>query len=196
MSKIDFEKKLDKYQDRREKHKIQKLRYIKLVGETVKTIIRNNDKRLSNNDIKEICLKTYKKYDKLSHVRVRNELSQEITQKLVNQQLMSFYSKADLNEETAKDMLKQTIEIAKEKKDGNLLLKIVEKYESAANLTQKHGITARTTETTDFSKIGKDGLPAQKVVKTLEVTTSEAIREATTSDVDIVDSQVGAGNEE
>jgi len=168
---IDFQKKLVKYQDRRGKHKIQKLRYIKLVSETVKHIISNNDKRLSNNDIKEICIKVYKKYDKLKHVRVRNELSQGVTQNKINNELQRIYTDAGLSKDALKPLLESIKLWIDEKKDVTNALKLVDRIESANNLVQKQSISARTTETTDFSKIGRDGQPAQKVTKTLEITT-------------------------
>ena len=87
-------------------------------------------------------------------------------------------------------MLNLAKDTAIEKKDVNNLLKIVEKYESAANLTHKNTITARTTETIDYSKVGKDGQPAQKVTKTLELTKNEAISSLESHDKDKVDDNV------
>ncbi len=173
--KTDFQEKQKKFRQYRQKYDQQQLRTIKLIAETVKTIVKNDNKNLSNNDIKELCLKVYHKYDKIKHVRVRNTLNTEITQNKINEALISFYSSAGLNKEEAINLLNLAKETAKEKKDVTNLLKIVEKYENAANLTQKTATRATYSETTDFSKIGKDGQPAQKIVKTLELTNEQAI---------------------
>lgn len=166
--KIDFQAKQKKFRTYREKHNQGQLRTIKLIAATIKLIVKNNSKNLSNSDIKYLCEKVYSKYDRIKHVRVRNMLSQEIVQNKINTALITFYSNI-LDETVARECLKIAIDTAKEKRDVPNLLKIAEKYENAANLTQKSSVTARTTETVDYSKIGKDGLPTSKVVKTLEI---------------------------
>ncbi len=176
--KTDFAKKQAKYRAYRQQYDRQQLRTIKLIAGAVKRIIKNNNKNLSNNDIKELCLTVYGKYDKIKHVRVRNQLSQEAIQTSINTALIEFYSSAGIDKEEAVKLLNLAKEIAKEKKDVTNLLKIVEKYENAANLTHKNTITARTTETIDYSKLGKDGNPVQKVTKTLEVTQDASIADA------------------
>ena len=117
-------------------------------------------------------------------------MTSEITKQDINKALIDFYAQAGLTKDESIKMLNLAKDTAIEKKDVNNLLKIVEKYESAANLTHKNTITARTTETIDYSKVGKDGHPSQKMVKTLELTKSEAISSLETGDNSKVDDNV------
>lgn len=96
MHKIDFGKKLEKLNKKREskstskykpEHFRQSLRYKKLIAQTIKLIINKNDKRLSNEDIKSICLSVYNKYDKTCHIRVRETLNQDIVKNDINSEL-------------------------------------------------------------------------------------------------------------
>jgi len=166
------EKKLKKLRNSREEE-TKTFRYKRLIAAMVKVAIRNNSLRFTQNDIKEISLIVYKSYNKLKHIRVWNQMTSELVKKDVNTALIEFYSSAGLDKNEATALLKLATETAKEKKDVTNMLKIVEKYENAANLTQKSIITARTTETIDYSKL-VDGQPSQKVVKTLEISKNEA----------------------
>ena len=174
MHKIDFSKKAKKLKDRRAEER-NTLRYKKLIAAAVNLVVKNNSLRYTKDDIKTISLSIYKSYNKLKHIRVWNQLTSEITKQDINKALIDFYAQAGLTKDESIKMLNLAKDTAIEKKDVNNLLKIVEKYESAANLTHKNTITARTTETIDYSKVGKDGQPAQKVVKTLELTKNESI---------------------
>lgn len=192
--KTDFIEKKKKFQAYRQKYDQQQLRTIKLIAETVKKIVKNNDKRLSNEDIKDLCLRVYGKYDKIKHIRVRNSLAQELMQNKINTALIEFYSQAGLNKDEAIKMLNLAKDTAIEKKDVNNLLKIVEKFESASNLTGNNGVKATYKETTDFSKLGKDGQPEVKTTKTLEITKNEAISSLETDDLNKVDDNVSPIN--
>ena len=58
------------------------------------------------------------------------------------------------------------------------------------NNFDNNGVKATYKETTDFSKLGKDGQPAQKVTKTLEITKNEAIRDDMSNDLNKVNDSV------
>ena len=189
MHKIDFSKKVQKVKDRQAEER-NTLRYQKLIAAAVNLAVKNNSLRFTKDDIKTISLSIYKSYNKLKHIRVYNQLTSEITKQDINKALIDFYAQAGLTKDESIKMLNLAKDTAIEKKDVNNLLKIVEKYESAANLTHKNTITARTTETIDYSKVGKDGQPAQKVVKTLELTKNEAISSLESHDKDKVDDNV------
>jgi len=189
MHKIDFSKKAKKLKDRRAEER-NTLRYKKLIAAAVNLAVKNNSLRFTKDDIKTISLSIYKSYNKLKHIRVYNQLTSEITKQDINKALIDFYAQAGLTKDESIKMLNLAKDTAIEKKDVNNLLKIVEKYESAANLTHKNTITARTTETIDYSKVGKDGQPAQKVVKTLELTKNDSISSLEGHDKDKVDDNV------
>jgi uncharacterized protein HemY len=150
------------------------LRFIKAVSETAKKIKERNTKKLNYNDYKEITKKVYKRDDIITISRLRNRMKTEIAQNMINQALITFYNQAELNEEEAIKMLKLAKDTAIEKKDVNNLLKIVEKYESATNLTHKNAVNVSQTQIIDYSKLGKDGQPAVKTVKTIETTINNA----------------------
>ena len=170
----------DLYQTRLKEKKSKEyrgLRYKKLIAEIVKKTVESGNPKLTNNDIKEISLKIYKSNDKIKCSRVKSMMTQEIVKNDVNNELQRILTDAGFPKDKLKELYTNAEKYANDKKDGNLLLKIAEKIERANNLTQGSSITARTIETTDFSKIGKDGNPAQKVVKVLEITKNEAIRD-------------------
>ena len=182
----------DLYQTRLKEKKSKEyrgLRYKKLIAEIVKKTVESGNPKLTNNDIKEISLKIYKSNDKIKCSRVKSMMQQEIVKNDVNNELQRIYTDAGLSKDALKPLLESIKIWIDEKKDIANALKLAEKIERANNLTQGSSITARTTETTDFSKIGKDGQPAQKVVKTLEITKSEAIRDGISSDQTDVDSK-------
>ncbi len=166
------------------------LRFIKTVSATAKKIKERNTKKLNYNDYKDITNEVYKKSDIISISRVRSMMSTEIAKNMINQELIRFYNEAELNESEAIKMLKLAKDTAIEKKDIGNLLKIVEKFESASNLTVNNGVKATYRETTDFSKLGKDGQPEVKTTKTLEITKTEAIGSLETDDLNKVDDNI------
>ena len=168
------QKKQAKLKDR-VKEERNSLRYRKFIATIIKLIVSKDDKRLTNNDIKTISLTIYKRYDKLRHIRIRSTLSQGIVKTDINNELQRIYTDAGLSKDALKPLLESIKSWIDDKKDITNALKLVDKIERANNLGLNNTITARTTETIDYSKVGKDGQPAQKVVKTLELTKTDAI---------------------
>ncbi|MFA6309730.1 MAG: hypothetical protein WC677_08385 [Clostridia bacterium] len=193
MDKLEFvtkQKKLKKHQDKFR----NSFRYKKLIAEAVKTIIANDSLVFSKDDIKAISNKVYKRADLLVCGRVRSTLNQEMVKIDVNNELQKILNEAGLDKNKLKTIYETVEQIANDKKDGNLLLKIAEKIERANNLTENNSTRATYRETTDFSKLGKDGQPAQKVTKTLEITKNEAIRDDMSNDLDKVNDNLRPEN--
>ena len=166
------------------------LRFVKAVAATAQRIIEKDFKKLNDNDYKDIALRIYKRNDIITISRIKNMMNTDIAKNMINSELVTYYNQANLTKERIPDLLKKVEEYADLKKDGNLILKLVEKTENVNNLTQKQSITARSSETIDYSKMGKDGNPLKKVTKTLEMTTNEAI----TSEMS-VDKQASKNND-
>jgi len=191
--KTDFEKKQKKFQAYRQKYDRQQLRTIKLIAEAVKLIISNNNKRFDNKDIKDLSLKVYSDYNKFNHIRIRNTLMRTDVQETINNELLKIYIEAGLSKDEIRPLLENVKSWILEKKDIANGLKLIDKLETVNNLAQKNSFTARTTETIDYSRLGKDGQPAQKVTKTLEISKNtsdimpeneEKTRENTQADIE------------
>ena len=138
-------------------------------------IIEKEHRKPTLSEYREIAKEIYKTDTLIKARSLKRMMSTEESIKRIDTQLIAYYSGIGYDLEKAKELTKEAEQFAREKKDAALLLKIAQMILAANNLTQSSTITARTTETTDFSKLGKGGLPAQKVVKTLEITKSEAI---------------------
>jgi len=188
--KTDFANKQKKFQAYRQKYDRQQLRTIKLIAEAVKLIISSDNKRFDNKDIKDLSLRVYSTYNKFNHIRIRNTLMRTDVQDTINNELLRIYSEAGLSKDEIKPLLENVKSWIIEKKDITNGLKLIDKIENVNRLSQNNTITARTTETIDYSKVGKDGQPAQKVTKTLELTKNEAISSLESHDKDKVDDNV------
>lgn len=173
MPETDFTRYTKKLKNKQDKFR-NSFRYKKLIAEAVKTIINNDSLVFSKDDIRAISDKVYKRQDLLVCGRVRSTLNQELVKADINTALIEFYSSAGLDKKEAINLLNLAKEMAKEKKDVTNLLKIVEKYETAANLTHKNAVNVSQTQIIDYSKLGKDGLPTVKTVKTIETTINNA----------------------
>ncbi len=174
---------------------ITKLNYLRLLGETAKKIIQKGSKQLNINDYKDIALKVYKKNGYILARSIKRMMETDLARTQVNTALIEFYSQAGLNKDEAIKMLNLAKDTAIEKKDIGNLLKIVEKYESASNLSDNKGVKATYRETTDFSKLGKDGRPEVKTTKTLEITKNEAIGSLESNDKEVGNDNVPTENE-
>lgn len=196
MSKIDFTRKQIKVKEKRDNrpNDYKQLRYTKLVAEVVKRIVRNDSKILKKNDLSEICIKVYGQTNKIKEIRVRKMLDAPIVKNDINEALMRFYTNAGFNQETAEKLIKNVLTWIDEKKDTGNAIKMIEKYETAANLAQKSASKATYSETTDFSRIGKDGNPALKVTKTLEMSTDQSIIDSATPDGGVINSTAERDN--
>ncbi len=187
--KIDFQRKASKLKER-QPNEFKQLRYSKLIGEVVKKIVKNDSKVLKKNDLSEICIKVYGSTNKIKEIRVRKVIESTIAKQDVDNELRRIYSEAGLDKEELKVLLSDAKQWIKEKKDITNALKLAQMIGVANNLTENNGVKATYRETTDFSKLGKDGQPETKVTKTLEITKNEAISSLETADLNKVDDNV------
>ena len=144
MSKIDFQKKLEKYQNRREKHERQELRTIRLIAVTVQKIIQNDSKRLNSKDLEDICLKVYNKIDNIKRVRVYNMINSPAIKDKINDKLLDYYIKNGI------EPIKESFECVKEAK---VVAKTTSDYMMLANHYQKIAErlpAAKATETREY----------------------------------------------
>lgn len=171
--KIDFQRKASKLKER-QPNEFKQLRYSKLIGEVVKKILKNNSKILKKNDLSEICIKVYGSTNKIKEIRVRKVIESAIAKQDIDNELRRIYSDAGLDKEELKVLLSDAKQWIKEKKDITNALKLAQMIGAANNLDHNNSVKATYRETTDFSKIGKDGQPVVKTSKTLEITKNEA----------------------
>jgi hypothetical protein len=167
------QKKLKKLRDNKADEK-NSFRYKRLIAETVKIILKNNTELLSNNDIKQISLKVYNKYDKLKHLRVRNQLNSLPVKQDINAELQRI-----LTDKGIKPLLKSVELIEK----GETVAKTTSDYVQLSKMykefAQIEPIKAtETREYTDFSayKEAKDkGLEPvpDKITQKITVTSLE-----------------------
>jgi hypothetical protein len=186
--KIDFTKKINELKQTRRNFR-DSLRYKKLISLTAQQIIRKDTLRLNDSDYKEIAFKLRNRTDKLLISRIRQTLHQEIVKNDVSNELIRIYTEAGLSKDEIKPLLENVKSWIIEKKDITNGLKLIDKIEKVNNF-DNNGVKATYKETTDFSKLGKDGQPAQKVTKTLEITKNEAIRDDMSNDLNKVNDSV------
>lgn len=151
---IDLGKNLKKLQDRRLSER-KSLRYKKFVAETVKYIIKNNDIYLSNNDIKEIAINVYTRYDKIIHQRIRSMMTQEVVKNDINSELQRILTDRGIKPlDKVIDLTQRGEEAAKNTSD---FISVAKFYKEIAEIEPKKGAQARYSEKTiDYSTIGKD----------------------------------------
>lgn len=191
MPKIEFGKKIQKYRAYREKYNLQQLRTIKLISSVVNTIIINNDKNLSNNDIKELCIKVYGSYNKIKHVRVRNMIKSTAMQEQINNKLMDYYIRQGIDPvKKVVDLSKKAEEVAKSTSDYMLIAK---HYKDIAEIEPQ--TTAKQTEIVNYNEYMQ---PVSKQVKR-EISTTTAIDSnniVSQKDTEVSVSQQNAENSE
>lgn len=169
MSKIDLSKKLAKLQTYRSETERRSLRYKKLIAEVVKYVISNNDKYLTNDDLKQISLKVYGRYDKIVHQRIRSMMTQEVVKSDINNELQRILTDRGIKPlEKIVDLTKKGEEVAKNTAD---FISVAKFYKEIAEIEPKKSAKATYQErTVDYSTIGKEKI----TTKTLEVNTDQA----------------------
>ncbi|MFA5772756.1 MAG: hypothetical protein WC974_08520 [Thermoplasmata archaeon] len=173
--KIKFGEKYNKYVDYRAKTPRKQLREIKLIAEIVLMTIRNDNKKLSNNDIKQLCIKIYHKYDKIHHIRVRNMSNSPEIKKQVNDSLLAYYIKKGIKPlEKVDELINKGESAAKSTSDYVTLANhYKDVLKSAPNNTQ---ITQK--ETIDYAAIVEEGKEDPTLVeqkRTVTRTVTQAI---------------------
>lgn len=167
-TKINFERKAQQVKERRENrpNSYRQLRYTKLIAETVKRIVKNDNKILKKNDLSEICIKVYGKTNRIKEIRVRTMLNSDIAKNDIDNELQRIYTDAGLSKDEIKPLLANIKAWIEEKKDITNAMKLVDKLEKTHNLEQKPDIKAHETlEFNSFSSL-KDNKP-DKITQTL-----------------------------
>lgn len=167
-----------------------KLHYLKLVGKTAQKIVEKDTKQLNINDYKDIARQVYNKDGYILARSIKRTMETLEARQMINSELISIYNEANLSKHEIKPLLDQLKQWIIEKKDITNGLKLIEKIEKVNNLIDGGTVKAHYSETTDFSKLGKDGEPTKKVTKTLEITKNEAIRDDISNDLDKVNDNV------
>lgn len=148
--KTNFGDKFAKLAPYRQKTKRKQLREIKIIAEIVKLIIKNDSKILTNKDIKQISLKTYKKYDKISHIRVRNMTNSPEIKQQVNDKLLDYYIKQGIEPiNKVFELTKKAEEVAKNTSD---YMQIAKHYKEIAEIGPNNA-TITQRETIDYAAI-------------------------------------------
>ena len=178
-----------KVKDLKENKHVTKLHYLKLVGKTAQKIVEKDTKQLNINDYKDIARQVYNKDGYILARSIKRTMETAPARQMINSELISIYNEANLSKHEIKPLLDQVKTWIIEKKDVTNGMKLIEKIEKVNSLLENSTVNVSQTQIIDYSKIGKDGQPAQKVVKTLEITKSEAIRDGISSDQTDVDSK-------
>jgi hypothetical protein len=166
--KPDFNKRVEKYKERREKHKKQDLRTIKLIATTVSKILSNNSKYLTNKDIKDICIKVYNSYNHTKHYRVRNMINSPAISKQIENKLLDAYIARGIEPLTkVLDLTQKAEEVAKNTSD---YMQIAKHYKEIAEIASPNA-TLTQKETIDYATLAdSDELIEQKRTVTRTVT--------------------------
>ena len=189
MSKIDLSRKLAKLQTYRSETERKSLRYKKLIAEIVKYIVLNNDKYLTNNDLKQISIKVYKKHDRIIHQRIRSMMTQEVVKNDINNELQRILTDRAINPLLkVVDLTQRGEEVAKNTSD---FINVAKFYKEIAEIEPKKGAKATYQEKTiDYSTIGKEKI----TTKTIELSNSDAITSDINDDLGNVNSKPSPEN--
>ena len=162
-------KKLKKLKNRREEER-KTLRYKKLIAETVKLMLLNDSQVLTKSDIKAISLKIYGSYNKLKHIRVYNQVTDELTKVDINSELQRILTDRNIRPiEKIVDLTQKGEEAAKNTSD---YIQVAKFYKEIAGIEPKKGlIKATERRTIDYSKLDDLGNPQETVIRTVETQT-------------------------
>jgi len=127
------------------KEEYNSLRFIKAISKAVQIIAKKDKKLLSYKDYQQISLECYKTTNKYRVEKVKKMLNMPVVREKINTQLVELYSKAGLSKDEIPELLIKVKEYAEEKKDGNLILRLVEKIEKANDLTGSANVPQNQT---------------------------------------------------
>jgi len=142
-------------------------RYQRLIAEAAKKIVTKQTKILSNKDYSEISQEVYNKSDKISTIRVKRQLSQEITKRDVNEAIRTVLLQNKFDENKILELIKKAETSAKSTKD---YLDVIKEMKDIL-IPASPKVSIQETRSHNYSEY-RENKPS-KITQTIKVETSQ-----------------------
>ena len=152
------------------------LRYQKMIAATAIKILEKNSKILSIEDYKDIALKIGKKPDKITAVRIKRQMTEDIGMERVNSKIQELLIKEGLDDKKYAELIKKAENVAKSTKD---YISIANEIKEMHDLMpqKKRIIEERRVDYTKYLDKGKQTSTAKQTITTNETPSIEEHRD-------------------
>jgi hypothetical protein len=163
MKPINFATKPTK---RKERH-LNTYKELLLISATVKVMLERQSLNLTRKDYEQICLSVFQHISYSKRVQTYYMINDLERKQTILSEVQKILIARNIKPiEKSLDLAVKGEEVAKNTSD---YMQLSRYYKDLSEIEPKSTNKATYSETTDFSKIGKDGTPAVKVTKTLEI---------------------------